>query len=65
MEAKEKRTAVADITPCSRHVLPYHRHTDGLHLVLPLKTPPVPCLASPYRGRNGLVWAIREVKEPN
>lgn len=50
--AKEKGTAVADITPCSRHVLPSYGHTNGPHLVLPLKTPSVPCLTSPYRGRN-------------
>lgn len=59
MEAKEKKTAVADITPCSRHVLPCHRHTDGPHLVLPLKTPPVPAWLLLIGAGMG------EVKEPN
>lgn len=39
-EARERKgTAVADTTPCARHVLLGHEHTDGPHLALPLKAP--------------------------
>lgn len=38
-EAREGRTAVVAITPCSRHVLLCHGPTDGPHFALPLKRP--------------------------
>lgn len=60
-----ERTAEADITPCSRHVLPCHGHTDGPHLALPLKSPLSPCLPCPCRGRKGLALRIHVTKEPN